>query len=107
MWAVAFVSSAATVILRCGSSTGSFSVTPGVNKLKIPLSPGGMSVEMIRDGKTIATETASNYTYVTSIATCASSFLCYSNGGWISYLNPKTYVCFKIRQLQRLRWSRE
>jgi len=64
MWAAVFATSEATVTLRCGSSSSTFTVTPGVNKLKIPLAAGGMSVKMVRNGQTIIDETAQGYTYV-------------------------------------------
>jgi hypothetical protein len=79
MWAVAFATSEATVTLQSGSSSSTFDVTPGVNKLKIPLSPGGMSVKMDRNGQTIVDETAQNFTYILNPVSCA--FFFFSNGG--------------------------
>ena len=70
MWAVVFATAPATVILRCGSSSQSFSVTAGVNKLSIPLSPGQMTVQMIRSGQTIINYTPSGYTFITNPVTC-------------------------------------
>jgi len=64
MWAAVFATSDATVVLQCGSSSSTFSVTPGVNKLKIPLAVGQMTVKMIRNGQTIIDETPQDYTYV-------------------------------------------
>jgi glucan endo-1,3-alpha-glucosidase len=74
MWAVAFATSEATVTLQCGSSSSTFTVTPGVNKLNIPLSPGGMSVKMVRNGQTIISETAQGYTYILNPALCEFFF---------------------------------
>lgn len=74
MWAVVFATSKANVTLKCGKSSSTSTVTPGVNKLKIPLAAGGISVKMVRNGRTIISETASNYTYVLNPPTCASSF---------------------------------
>ena len=80
MWAVAFATSEATVTLQCGSSSSSFNVTAGVNKLKIALAAGGMSVKMIRNGQTIISETAQNYTYVLNPVLCAFFFLKWWSG---------------------------
>jgi len=70
MWAVAFATAPATVILKCGSSSNTFSVGSGVTKLKIPLSPGKMTVQMIRSGQRIVDYTPDGYTYITNPATC-------------------------------------
>lgn len=70
MWAVAFATSEATVTLQSGSSSSTFIVNPGVNKLKIPLAAGGMSVKMVRNGQTIVDETAQNYTYILNPVLC-------------------------------------
>ena len=70
MWAAVFVPSAATVTLSCGTSIQTFSVTAGVNKLKIPLASGKMSVKMVRNGQTIIDYTPSGYTYVTNPVIC-------------------------------------
>jgi glucan endo-1,3-alpha-glucosidase len=70
MWAIAFSTAPATVVLKCGSSSSSFSVGPGVSKLKIPLSPGKMTVQMIRNGQTIIDYTPDGYTYITNPITC-------------------------------------
>ncbi|KAH9476860.1 Glucan endo-1,3-alpha-glucosidase agn1 [Psilocybe cubensis] len=64
MWAAVFATSPATVVLRCGSSSSTFNVSPGVNKLKIPLAAGKITVQMIRNGQTIINYTPSDYTYV-------------------------------------------
>lgn len=76
MWVAVFVPSAAAVTLSCGSSTQTFNVHPGVNKLKIPLSPGKMSVKMVRNGQTIIDYTPSGYTYVTNPVTCEFLSFC-------------------------------
>ena len=70
MWAVAFTTAPATVVLKCGSSSNTFSVGSGVTKLKIPLSPGNMTVQMIRSGQTIINYTPDEYTYITNPTTC-------------------------------------
>ncbi|PPQ83225.1 LOW QUALITY PROTEIN: GH-71 [Psilocybe cyanescens] len=64
MWAAVFATSPATVVLTCGGSTSTFTVAAGVNKLKIPLAAGKMTVQMIRNGQTIINYTPSDYTYV-------------------------------------------
>ena len=74
MWAVVFATSNATVILQCGSSSSTFIVNSGVNKLKIPLAAGGMSVKMVRNGQTIISETAQNFSYILKPDLCASFF---------------------------------
>lgn len=71
MWAAVFATSQATVTLRCGSSSSTFQVNAGVNKLKIPLSPGKMSVKMIRNGRTIIEDTPQNYKYIDNPVSCA------------------------------------
>ena len=70
MWAVVFATGPATVVLKCGSSSNTFSVASGVTKLKIPLSPGKMTVQMIRSGQRIVDYTPDGYTYITNPATC-------------------------------------
>ncbi|KAF9484188.1 hypothetical protein BDN70DRAFT_181683 [Pholiota conissans] len=66
MWAAVYSTASATVILKCGSSSSSFSVGAGVSKLKIPLAAGKMTVQMIRNGQTIINYTPTDYTYVTN-----------------------------------------
>jgi glucan endo-1,3-alpha-glucosidase len=85
MYAVVFAKSNATVTLKCGSSSSTFTVTPGVNKLKNPLAAGKMSVQMVRNGKTIINETAKNYKYVLNPPSCASSFF-YLLEWWSGFL---------------------
>ena len=74
MWAAVFATAKASVTLQCGGSSSTFSVTPGVNKLKIPLAPGTMTVKMIRNGRTVIEGTSQNYTYVLNPVTCAFFF---------------------------------
>ena len=74
MWAAVFATSQATVVLKCGSSSGTFSVGPGVTKLSIPLSPGQMTVQMIRSGQTIINYTPNDYTFITNPVTCKQLF---------------------------------
>ncbi|KAF8900122.1 glycosyl hydrolase family 71-domain-containing protein [Gymnopilus junonius] len=66
MWAAVFATSSATVTLKCGSSSNTFSAPAGVTTLKIPLSPGKMTVQMVRSGQTIINYTPSDYTYITN-----------------------------------------
>ncbi|KAJ3510263.1 hypothetical protein NLJ89_g4780 [Agrocybe chaxingu] len=66
MWAAVFATAPATVTLKCGSSSSIFNVVAGVNKLKIPLAAGKMTVQMIRSGQTIINYTPSEYTYTLS-----------------------------------------
>ena len=70
MWAAVFATSEATVTLQCGSSSSTFTVTPGVNTLKIPLSAGQMTVKMVRKGQTIIDETPQDYTYILNPVLC-------------------------------------
>jgi glucan endo-1,3-alpha-glucosidase len=74
MWAAVFATSNANVMLQCGSSSSTFSVTPGVNKLKIPLSEGTMTVKMTRNGQTIIHESSQGYSYVLVPTLCAFFF---------------------------------
>ncbi|PPR05439.1 hypothetical protein CVT26_011317 [Gymnopilus dilepis] len=66
MWAAVFATSPATVTLKCGSSSSTFSAPAGVTTLKIPLSAGKMTVQMVRSGQTIIDYTPTDYTYVTN-----------------------------------------
>lgn len=72
LWAVAFSTSDSTVTLTCGSSSQTFEVGPGVQKLKIPLSPGKITITMVRNGVTVIDHTPSDYTFVTNPKTCES-----------------------------------
>lgn len=83
MWAVAFATSEATVTLQCGSSSSTFTVTSGVNKLKINLAEGEMSVKMVRNGQTIISETAENYRYVLKPDSCASFYILDGGQGFL------------------------
>ena len=74
MWAAVFATGPATVILACGGSSQSFNVVAGVNKLSVPLSPGKMTVQMIRSGQTIINYTPADYTYVTNPVLCRFFF---------------------------------
>jgi len=64
MWAAVFATSPASVTLQIGSSSSTFQVTAGVNKLKIPLAVGQMSVKMVRNGQTIIEGASTGYTYI-------------------------------------------
>ncbi|KAJ7697830.1 glycosyl hydrolase family 71-domain-containing protein [Mycena rosella] len=67
LWAAAFCSSACTVTLKCGTSTATFANQPaGVNKLKIPLAAGKITVSMIKNGQTVISKTDPDFTYVTN-----------------------------------------
>jgi glucan endo-1,3-alpha-glucosidase len=70
MWAVVFSTSGATVTLKCGGSSNTFIVTPGVTKLKIPLAAGKMTVQMVRNAETIINYTPDGYTYVMNPVQC-------------------------------------
>lgn len=76
MWAAVYSTAPATVILKCGGSSSTFSVGAGVSKLKIPLAAGEMTVQMIRNSQTIINYTPSGYTYVTNPVLCKLSFSC-------------------------------
>ena len=89
MWAAVYSTAPATVILKCGSSSGSFSVTAGVSKLKIPLAAGQMTVQMIRNGQTIINYTPTGYTYVLNPVLCA----------FILQIIPRSYLTSFNRQL--------
>jgi len=74
MWAAVFATAPATVILRCGGSSNSFNVGAGVSKLKIPLAPGKMTVQMIRNGQTTINYTPDEFTYVANPVVCKARF---------------------------------
>ncbi|KAJ7176174.1 glycosyl hydrolase family 71-domain-containing protein [Mycena crocata] len=64
LWAAAFCSSSCTVTLKCGSSTYTFVNQPaGVNKLKIALAAGQISVSMIKNGQTVISKTDPDFKY--------------------------------------------
>ncbi|KAJ7434682.1 glycosyl hydrolase family 71-domain-containing protein [Mycena latifolia] len=69
LWAAAFLQLGVTVTLKCGSSSATFTNQPaGVNKLKIPLAAGQITVSMV---KTVISKTEPNYHYVTNPGTSA------------------------------------
>ncbi|KAF8983616.1 glycosyl hydrolase family 71-domain-containing protein [Cyathus striatus] len=70
MWAAVFATSSATVTLKCGSSSQTFTVNAGVNKLKIPLAAGQITVTMVRNGQTVINKTPTDFTYVTNPTLC-------------------------------------
>jgi len=77
MWAAVFATGPATVTLTCGSSSKTFNVVTGVNKLSVPLSAGKMTVQMVRSGQTIINYTPADYTYVTNPVYCEEFFFEY------------------------------
>ncbi|KAL1734726.1 glycosyl hydrolase family 71-domain-containing protein, partial [Schizophyllum commune] len=76
MWAVVFSTGQATVTIRCGSSSNTTTVGAGITKLLTPLSPGQMTVTMVRNSQTIINYTPTDYTYVTNPAT-------YNYNAWV------------------------
>ena len=86
MWAVVFATSNANVTLTCGNSSAKFPVKSGVNKLKIPLAPGGMSVKMVRNGQIVIQAKAINYTYSESPPLTCTSFYYYCCSNVVSLL---------------------
>ncbi|KAJ7231968.1 glycoside hydrolase [Mycena rebaudengoi] len=69
LWAAAFCSSTCTVTLKCGSSSQTFQNLPhGVNKLKLPLAAGQITVSMVKNGKTVINKTPSDFRFVTNPA---------------------------------------
>ncbi|KAJ7479212.1 glycosyl hydrolase family 71-domain-containing protein [Mycena latifolia] len=67
LWAAAFCSSACTVTLKCGSSSATFAnQAAGVNKLKIPLAAGQITVSMVKNGQTVISKTDPDFHYVTN-----------------------------------------
>ncbi|KAJ7612255.1 glycosyl hydrolase family 71-domain-containing protein [Roridomyces roridus] len=70
LWVAAFCSSTCTVTLQSGSpGATTFSNLPaGVNKLKIPLSAGRVTVSMIKSGQTVISKTDQDFMYTTSPA---------------------------------------
>ncbi|KAF9450512.1 glycoside hydrolase family 71 protein [Macrolepiota fuliginosa MF-IS2] len=66
LWALVFATQPGQVTLTCGSSTQQFSIEAGVNKLKLPLSSGTITVSMTRNGQTIINQSPSDFTYSSS-----------------------------------------
>lgn len=70
LYAVVMATSAATVTLKSGSTSQTFSVSAGVNKLKMPSAVGSMSGTIVRGGSTIASYNAgSAFQYTNSPST--------------------------------------
>lgn len=74
LWAAVFATSSATVTLKVGSSSQTFSVTAGVNKLSIPLAVGSATVQMVRSSQTIINYTPTGYACVASPSKCQYRF---------------------------------
>ncbi|KAH0589728.1 hypothetical protein H2248_005449 [Termitomyces sp. 'cryptogamus'] len=67
LWAAVFLTAPGTVTLTSGSSSQTFKNVPaGVSRLSIPLTPGMISVKVERGGKTVASERARGYNYVST-----------------------------------------
>ncbi|KAF5353434.1 hypothetical protein D9756_008033 [Leucocoprinus leucothites] len=66
LWALVFAKQPGQVTLACGNSKQQFTVSPGVNKLKLPLSPGQITVSMARDGRVLINQTPSDFTYTSN-----------------------------------------
>ncbi|KAJ6614204.1 glycosyl hydrolase family 71-domain-containing protein [Mycena sp. CBHHK59/15] len=67
LWAAAFCTSTCTVTLKCGSSSSTFpNLSAGVNKLKVGLAAGQITVTMTKNGQTIINQTPNDYLYVTN-----------------------------------------
>ncbi|KXN92547.1 Glucan endo-1,3-alpha-glucosidase agn1 [Leucoagaricus sp. SymC.cos] len=63
LWALVFATRLGQVSLTCGNSTQKFTVDHGVNKLKLPLSPGKITVSMARNGSTLIEQSPSDFSY--------------------------------------------
>ncbi|KAJ7508871.1 glycosyl hydrolase family 71-domain-containing protein [Mycena galericulata] len=68
LWVSAFCTSTCAITLKSGTgSPTTFSNQPaGVNKLKIPLAPGQITVSMSRNGQTVISKTDPDYLFVTN-----------------------------------------
>ncbi|KDQ33034.1 glycoside hydrolase family 71 protein [Pleurotus ostreatus PC15] len=82
LWAVVFATSPGSVTLTSGTNTQTFSVNAGVNKLKLPLSPGKITVSMTKNGQVIINYSPAGYTFITNPVTCA--FVLYTSSSAIS-----------------------
>ncbi|KAF7440239.1 hypothetical protein PC9H_000583 [Pleurotus ostreatus] len=69
LWAVVFATSPGSVTLTSGTNTQTFSVNAGVNKLKLPLSPGKITVSMTKNGQVIINYSPAGYTFITNPVT--------------------------------------
>lgn len=63
LWTLVLATQPGQVTLACGSSKQQFTVDSGVNKLKLPLSPGRITISMVRDGRTLINQTPADFTY--------------------------------------------
>lgn len=71
LWAVAFLKSPATITLKSGNGTQTFTnVAAGVTRLQIPLAPGKLTITGIRSGATIFNQTPSDFTFITNPTIC-------------------------------------
>lgn len=57
-------------MLACGSSKQQFTVDSGVNKLKLPLAPGKITISMVRNGRTLINQTPADFTYSSNPDLC-------------------------------------
>jgi uncharacterized membrane protein len=85
LWAAVFSTGDASVTLRIGNSQQTFSVGPGVSKLKIPTAPGQITVTLVRNGQTIINQTPNDFTFTASPPLC--TFL----------HSVKFYFCFMLK----------
>ncbi|KAF9495858.1 hypothetical protein BDN71DRAFT_1390602 [Pleurotus eryngii] len=69
LWAVVFTTSPGSVTLTSGTNTQTFSVNAGVNKLKLPLSPGKITVSMTKNGQVTINYSPAGYTFITNPGT--------------------------------------
>ncbi|WRT64077.1 uncharacterized protein IL334_001005 [Kwoniella shivajii] len=70
LWAIVFATADSSVTLTSGSNSQTFSVSKGLNKLKLSMSAGSISGSISRSGSTVASYNAgSSFTYTTSPAT--------------------------------------
>ncbi|KAJ7048982.1 glycoside hydrolase [Mycena amicta] len=71
LWVAAFCSTTCTVKLQVGTSTATFTNQPaGVNKLKLPLAAGQITVIMTKNGQTVISKTDPDYLYVLNPTKC-------------------------------------
>jgi len=70
LWTLVLATQPGQVTLACGSSKQQFTVDSGVNKLKLPLSPGRITISMVRDGRTLINQTPADFTYSSNPDLC-------------------------------------
>lgn len=69
LYAMVFAKDAGTLTLTAGSTSQTFAVTAGVNKVKMPSAEGKFSAKLVRGGSTTASLDSGSFSYTNTPAT--------------------------------------